>query len=55
MDITTETIGAAMRKGQDDKSEVVGRDSFASLSGCRLSTVAHECKVLWQATATLTS
>ena len=55
MDITTELIAVAMGKGRDDKCEVVGQDSFASPTGCRLSTVARVCEVVWQATATLTS
>ena len=50
MNITIELIAVAMGKGRDDKSEVVGQDSFASPAGCRLSTVARECEVLWQAT-----
>ena len=54
MDIITEPIAAAMGKGHDDKREVVGQDSFASPTGCRLSTVARVYEVLWQATATLT-
>ena len=37
MDITTESI--VMGKNWDDKCEVVGQDSFASLIGCRVSTV----------------
>ena len=55
MDISAKPITAAMGKGRDDKCEVVGQDSFASPTGCCLSTVTHVCKVLWQATATLTS
>ena len=55
MDISANPVAAAMTKGQDDKCEVVGQDSFASPTGCRLSTVARVCEVLWQATATLTS
>ena len=39
MDISAKPIAAAMRKGRDDKCEVVGQDSFASPTGCRLSTV----------------
>ena len=39
MSITTKPIVAAMGKGRDDKCEVVGQDSFASPTGCRLSTV----------------
>ena len=54
MDITTEPIASAMGKGRDDKCEVVGQDSFASQTVCRLSTVAGVCEVPWQATATLT-
>ena len=46
MDITTETIAAVMGKGQDDKCEVVGQDSFASPTGCRLSTVARVREVV---------
>ena len=55
MDISAKLIAAAMGKARDDKCEVVGQDQFASPTGCCLSTVAHVCKVLWQATATLTS
>ena len=55
MDFTTETIAEAMGKGRSYKSDVVGQDSFASPTGCRLSTVARVCEVLWQATATLMS
>ena len=43
MDISAEPIAAAMGKGRDDQCEVVGQDSFASLTGCRLSTVARVC------------
>ena len=32
-----------MGKSRDDKCEVVGEDSFASQTGCRLSTVARVC------------
>ena len=53
MDITTEPIIVAMRKGQDDKCEVVDQDSLALLPSCCLSTVASVHEVLWQATATL--
>ena len=55
MDILAKPIAAAMEKGRDDKCEVVGQDSLASPTGCRLSTVVRVCEVLWQATATLTS
>ena len=55
MDLTTEPITVVMGKGRDGKCEVVGQDSFASATGCRLSTVAHVRKVLWKATETLTS
>ena len=55
MDISAKPIAAAMGKGRDDKCEVVGQDSFASPTGCRLSTVARVCAVLWQVTATLTT
>ena len=55
MDITTELIAAMMGKGRDDTREVVGQDLFASLTGCRLSTVVCVCEVLWQATTMLTS
>ena len=55
MDISAKPIAAAMGKGRDVKCEVVGQDSCASPTGCRLSTVARVCEVLWQATATLTS
>ena len=51
MDFTTETIAEAMGKGRSYKSEVVGQDSFASPTGCRLRNVASVCEVLWQATA----
>ena len=53
--ITNELITVAMGKGRDDNCEVVGQDSFATPTGCHLSTVAHVCEVLWQATATWTS
>ena len=43
MDITTEPIAAAKGKGQDGKCEVVGQDSFASLTGCCSSTAARVC------------
>ena len=39
MGISAKPIAAAMRKGLGDKCEVVGQDSFASPTGCRLSTV----------------
>ena len=55
MDVSADPIAAAMGKGRDGKCEVVGPDSFASPTGCRLSTVARVCEVLRQATATLTS
>ena len=55
MDISAKPIAAAMGKSRDDKCEVVGQESFASPTGCRLSTVARVCEVLWQATAKLTS
>ena len=40
MDISAKPIAAAMGKGWDDKCEVVGQDSFASLTSCRSSNVA---------------
>ena len=55
MDISAKPIAVAMGKGLDDKCEVVGQDSFASPTSCRLSTVARVCEVLWQAAATLMS
>ena len=55
MDISAKSIAAAMGKGPDDKCEMVGQESFASPTGCCLSTVARVCEGLWQATATLTS
>ena len=55
MDISAKPIAAAIGKGRGNKFEVVGQDSFAFPTGCRLSTVARVCKVLWQAAATLTS
>ena len=55
MDISAKPISSAMGKGRDDKCEVVGQDSFASPTGCRLSTVTRVWEVLWQATATLIS
>ena len=55
MDISAKPIAAAMGKGRDDKGEVVGQDVFTSPTGCRLSTVARVCQVLWQAAATLTA
>ena len=55
MDITTETIAAVMGKGQDDKCEVVGQDSFESPTGCYFNTVTCVWEVLWQTTATPTS
>ena len=55
MDITAKRIAAVMGKGWDDKREVLGQDSFASLTGCCLSTVTCVYEVLWQATATLAS
>ena len=55
MDITIKLIAMAMGKGQDDKCEVVGQDSFASPTSCHLSTVARVHRVVWQATAILTS
>ena len=39
MDITSETIAAAMVKGRGDKREVVGQNKFASSTGCGLSIV----------------
>ena len=54
MDIQAKPIAAAMGKGWDGQCEVVGQDSFASPTGCRWSTVAGVCEVVWQATATLT-
>ena len=44
-----------MGKGLYNKCEVVGQDSFASPTGCCLSTVTSVNEVLWQATATLMS
>ena len=55
VDISAKPIAAVMRKCREDKCEVIGQDSFASPTGCRLSTVARVCEVPWQATATLTS
>ena len=56
MDVTTEPITAVMgRAGMVYSREVLGQNSFASLTSCRLSTVARVCEVVWQATATLTS
>ena len=55
MDITIKLIAMAMGKGQDDKCEVVGQDSFASPTSCSLSVVFRVCEVLWQATAILMS
>ena len=55
MDISAELIAAAMGKARNGQCEVVGQDLFASPTGCRLSTVARVCEVVWQATATLTS
>ena len=55
MDITTNIIAAVMGKGLDEKCEVVGQDSSASLTGRCLNAVGCVCEVLWQATATLTS
>ena len=47
MDISAKPIAAAMGKSRDDKCEVVGQESFASPTGCRLSTVARVCEVVW--------
>ena len=55
MDISDQPNAAAMGKDPDDKCEVVGQDSFASPTGCCLSTVGRVCEALWQAAATLTS
>ena len=55
MDITAEPIATAMGKGRDDKREVGGEDSFASPTGCCLSTVTRVHEVVQQATATLMS
>lgn len=55
MDITTEANAAVKGKGWNGKCEVVGKDSFASLTGCHSNAVACVCKTLWQAKATLTS
>ena len=49
----------AMERPQVTRVQRIGpvlfQDSFASPTGCRLSTVARVCEVLWQATATLMS
>ena len=37
MDISDQPNAAAMGKDPDDKCEVVGQDSFASPTGCRLA------------------
>ena len=42
MDITTELIAAAMGKGRGNKCEVVGQDSFASLTSC-CQALSHVC------------
>ena len=55
MNIPAKPMAAAMGKGRDDKREALGQRSFASPTGCRLSTVVRECEGLWQATTTLTS
>ena len=46
MDISAELIAAAMGKARNGQCEVVGRDLFASPTGCRLSTVARVCEVV---------
>ena len=55
MDISAKPIATAMGKGRDDQCEGVGQDSFASPTGCCLSTVGRVCEALWQAAATLAS
>ena len=55
MNVAAEPTTAGIGKGQDDQCQAVGQQSFASPTGCRLSTVAYVFEVLRQATATLTS